>query len=735
MDNQLAKIIRCGIIIILIAVPLIYSSYMQNSFGTPKKAFFEISMAVLLTLFAIQIVVSPERFISQKTPVDLLVLAWLVWNALGCLFSIDRMESMREFVYLSCLVGFFFIVTRNMRSRGQALFMMGAIIGLGILESVYGIAELFGAKLLFESNIKGSIPVGESALWRWSILGTFGNANHLASYLALTCPLLLGYGRLWKGEWRYILLLCLVVAFACLVLTGARGSMLAGIVGLSIPIIWSYHKGIRFDARHALAAVAMLVALLAVVFMIKPNIGRDIVIRIKSSSPFGKGGSIQFRLLTWGVSMRMIEHRPIFGSGPGTYKLLYLPTLAEYLKGGDPLSVWGFMQKMNEPHNEFIQSAVETGIPGLALLLTFLIGAIRAGFRALSKLKPPDDFFVITAIACIIGVLVDAAASISFHVVPTCIAFWATAAFLSSSPRGVPPASRRPSRPLPRPPWRWAVAAYLVVFSYIAFCNALNEMAFERAFKEGTMATSAKRFNDALKAFGKAIKIMPSSGQMKFYYGSTLIQLARYEEGIKILKESERNFEDIYLRKNLGVAYERLGQPEQAVAEYHRGREIGIGSEEASNLIPLIRYHQGQLPEAEQLFKETLRVRPTDWTAYSNLSAILLDSGRYDELLQALNPGPAFKYPEAYTLYGVALLKLGRSEEAEQNFRHTLSLSPRSVKARNNLAALHYMAGKKDDAIREWEEVLTMEPGNAIAKKNIESVKNSKGSAVEVKTD
>ncbi|MCX6356483.1 MAG: tetratricopeptide repeat protein [Candidatus Aureabacteria bacterium] len=263
-------------------------------------------------------------------------------------------------------------------------------------------------------------------------------------------------------------------------------------------------------------------------------------------------------------------------------------------------------------------------------------------------------------------------------------------------------------------------ALSLIVFSCTAARVTWGEFSFDRAFKRATNANYFRRHDVALAFFQQALQMQPSSGQLKFHYGSTLIQLGRYTEGAAVLEESKKNFQDIFLLKNLGLAYERLGQPECAAAQYARWREMGIVSHEATNMMAMLRYRQGRTAEAEQLFRETLRVRRWDWTAHANLGAILLDAGRNDEAVAALDPGPVWMFPEAYTLYGVALLKKGRYGEAEENFRITLDRDPRSIKARNNLAALYQMTGKPGDAVREWGEVLKIDPENAIAKKNLE---------------
>ena len=181
MDSLFSRVIRAGLIIILIALPLIYSSQTQNSFATPKRVFFQVAVSTLIVLFSLQMVVSPERLTSRRTPLDMLLLAWLAWEAVSSACSLDRLESMRELIYSASIVAFFFIVTRNVEGRSQALPLIGVIAAMGVVEALYGIPERLGIKLLYEGRVKESLSQAEVLVARGSILGTFGNANQLAS--------------------------------------------------------------------------------------------------------------------------------------------------------------------------------------------------------------------------------------------------------------------------------------------------------------------------------------------------------------------------------------------------------------------------------------------------------------------------------------------------------------------------------------------------------------------------
>ena len=485
MEQRISRIIRAGILVILFAIPLIYSSRLQNSFGLPKQVFLQSAVAVLLLFFGVQIALDPKRLAARSTPADLPLLALLAWFSLASVFSIDRAESMRELVYATSLAAIFFLVTRNIETRGQALALIGVVAAMGVVESTYGIAERLGTKFLYEARVKESVPSFDISAWRWDILGTFGNPNHLASYCAFVSPLLLGCmasltvrfflvmrniktrgkacqtslsprrgGRAAALTGVATALAGLILVLACLILTGARGSWIAATAGLLMPLAWALKRGARSVLGLAAAAALLLALALVVVCVLHPGTAANLAARITGSFT-DSTGSMSYRMLGWRLSLRMIADRPLLGSGPGTFRILFLPTLADSLAGRDPLSHYFLTEKMNEAHNEFLQAAVDTGLPGLALLLLTLACIFRGLLRRLRGADLADGFFIMGTIAALAAVLIDAATSIPFHVVPTHVAFWAVAGALLAwhpVPAAEAPAQEDLAAPIPVAP-------------------------------------------------------------------------------------------------------------------------------------------------------------------------------------------------------------------------------------------------------------------------------------------
>jgi tetratricopeptide (TPR) repeat protein len=397
---------------------------------------------------------------------------------------------------------------------------------------------------------------------------------------------------------------------------------------------------------------------------------------------------------------------------------------------------------MNEPHNEYLQLAVETGIPSVILFVVIMIMALVHGWRALKDYSCSEGALLAGILASIIGGLVHAFSSIPFHVVGTFITFFTLLALLTSQtyilnsnkkPKGSAAgkkskstaAEKKSKVPTVALEWRVLLFVLVVIFAVVTVGTSLREWRCNFLFKIATNLTSLQKYDRALPFFRRACELSPHSGRLKFYYGSTLVRLGRYKEGIKFLEESKSNFQDIYTYKNLGVAYTALGDLDRAESEYAQWRAMGVGSHNPNNFIAMLKLQQGKFAEAEELFKETLRVRPYDWIAHSTLGKMYLDSKRYEEAVETLYPGRFWQNAEAYILYGVALLQAERYKEAEKNLRRAIRKNPRSVKAHNNLGALYYKIGQTDKAAGEWKKALAIEPDNTIAKQNIAAIKNS----------
>jgi len=107
----------------------------------------------------------------------------------------------------------------------------------------------------------------------------------------------------------------------------------------------------------------------------------------------------------------------------------------------------------------------------------------------------------------------------------------------------------------------------------------------------------------------------------------------------------------------------------------------------AYNNLGLVLYQANQIPEAMDLFKQSLRINPDNAAAHNNLGNTLLQTGRtleaIDQYKQALRINP--NYARAHNNLGNVLVQTGQTSEAIDEYNQALLIDPDYADAHNNL--------------------------------------------------
>jgi O-antigen ligase len=197
-----------------------------------------------------------------------------------------------------------------------------------------------------------------------STTGFFANANHFATLMVATIPFLaalyltaIARGRsVQKSSGLFV-----VLAGALVVTMGgiAINFSIAGI-GLSVPVLAASLLMILSRRRRLPRWTPLLIALLlagSVAAVFTAPFGNNLTSRGAAAQEDSRYNS--FRK----TSAAAAEFMPV-GSGIGTFQAIYRTR-------EDPAAVDHFY--MNHAHSDLLELALETGVPGLALLLLFLV--------------------------------------------------------------------------------------------------------------------------------------------------------------------------------------------------------------------------------------------------------------------------------------------------------------------------------------------------------------------------
>jgi O-antigen ligase len=343
----------------------------------------------------------------------LLLVAQLVpgWGSDGGTLSIDPFATRRYLLATLTYAGIWGLVLLTVTSRERAGRLLGAVVAAGVLQAVVAVV-LFSSGASYE-------------LWTTAFdqgnrtTGTFVNPDHLAGYMELT----LGAGLGWllsqfnpKEEertrsWRRVgaallafllspkmlLRLALVAAVIALVMTHSRmgnGAFFLALLLVGALVAWRSTR-LRRPALWLVASMALVDLLI-----VGQWVGLDRVVQRLKNTPlaeaaatapgaaevaFGASGtlqslpreqSLQARLETPWLSLRLVAERPLLGHGGGSYATAFAPHKTAELDG---LSLhW------DHAHNDYVQVACDIGLVGLALWLSLGLGS---AWLALGQLR------------------------------------------------------------------------------------------------------------------------------------------------------------------------------------------------------------------------------------------------------------------------------------------------------------------------------------------------------------
>ena len=206
------------------------------------------------------------------------------------------------------------------------------------------------------------------------------------------------------------------------------------------------------------------------------------------------------------------------------------------------------------------------------------------------------------------------------------------------------------------------------------------------------------------------------------------------------------------IRSNLGGVYFGFGDLQRAGKEWEQALAGKPDNVNTMNSLGMLYTKQKRYPQAEEILQRAITAKPLWSDPHFNRGRLLLDEGNepeaFREFAKAVELAPY--NPTAHYWYGNALLKAHRYPEAEAELRRSLALAPdTSFGALSDLAAVfvetgqteqatallrriqaeypfdstaHFQMGRllertgqKDAAIKEYEQGLSLEPGNAEA--------------------
>jgi O-antigen ligase len=309
--------------------------------------------------------------------------------------SVDPHASLTAFLKTLAYSAVFVLVLLLVNRRSRVLLIARTLVYASVVIATYGVflhvtgvtQHIFGMELRH----------GDSAI------GTYVNRNHFAGYLEMT--LALGIGLLIAGlsdrhanSWRQFaaqtidwilspkMILRLALCVLVIALTTTRSRM--GNTAFFASLLVAGGIGIALSRHATRNTVILLASLIAIdLFIVGSWFGVEkLAKRVQETT----AGDLEIREEPAQYALNLVRDYPVFGSGPGSFS----STFPRYR----PESINNLF---DYAHNDYIQTACESGLLGLGILGLFVM--LTLGAALLAQWRRRDPLMRGISFACIMG--------------------------------------------------------------------------------------------------------------------------------------------------------------------------------------------------------------------------------------------------------------------------------------------------------------------------------------------
>ena len=233
------------------------------------------------------------------------------------------------------------------------------------------------------------------------------------------------------------------------------------------------------------------------------------------------------------------------------------------------------------------------------------------------------------------------------------------------------------------------------------------------------------RFEEAEIHLRRAIALDPKIKHRYGHLGNALYGQGRYAEAVDAyLVATEHRPDDATAHASLGMTLNELGRFEEA--ETHLRRALALNPQVQGAHIDLgnALYGQGRYAEAVDAYRVATEHRPDDAAAHASLGATLNVLGSNEEAETHLHRALTLNPSHTEALYFLATLRAEqqRYDEMLDLLQRLIAIDPNDAAAHVSMGVAFYFLGRSDEALRSFDQALSLDPTLEDARTNREAV-------------
>jgi tetratricopeptide (TPR) repeat protein len=222
----------------------------------------------------------------------------------------------------------------------------------------------------------------------------------------------------------------------------------------------------------------------------------------------------------------------------------------------------------------------------------------------------------------------------------------------------------------------------------------------ERFYHIGNVHLNEARYDEAIKAYQRAIELDSLFAEAHCYLGNAYYHLANNSEAVAFYQRAIR-LDSTFIPSyhNLAVAHGQEGRYPEAIAQLQKALRIDPGVAGSYRFLAFFYKEQGDYDRAEETLLQAIKADSTDVQTLQTLGSFYRLLGRGQEaeswLLRAVRLDPTSA--ESRRELGLIYTNSERYREAEEMLRQAIKIDPGHSKAHHNLATLLSIQGRFEE--------------------------------------
>ena len=374
----------------------------------------EVGTSLLIVVWAAREVASGGfQFVPNQLYIPMALFAIVVLIQISFHLTAYWYATWSKALLWTSYAGLFFLVSQTFYQKPWIYAFGFFCTGYGFLHSLFAIVQQFTSN----GKIYWVVPNRHGG---W-VYGSYVNHAHYAGLMEMLVPFpfVLAIASRANRPARAFFLFAALVMSSTIFLSLSLGGMIAFAAELGVLLL------ILFRNRRSVYKEILLLALLASPwprgwFGYPSGLVERLARLLNPITDAGATG--RFTIVK--DSLKMVRQRPVFGWGLGTFSDVY-PSFRSF-----STNLW-----VNEAHNDFIQTLVETGVAGFACAAAYLFLLCKAGIRN-SKEWRSNQASAVRLAACIgcLGLLIHGLGDFNLQIPANAAMFFALSAIVTVFP-------------------------------------------------------------------------------------------------------------------------------------------------------------------------------------------------------------------------------------------------------------------------------------------------------------